>query len=148
MSRKTICAAVTIGAPEPCEFVRSVTGMKLACGTDIVEIGEFARDLELGGERFLRRIYTEGERAFCRGRVERLATRFAAKEATAKALGTGIRGVSWTEIEIVSAANGKPRLVLHGRAAARAAALGLQMWAVSLSHSRAVALAYVVALRL
>ena len=147
MLRKATFSAVTMNATEPCEFVRSVTGAKLACGTDIIEIGEFARGLELGGERFLRRIYTERERERYATRIPELAARFAAKEATSKALGTGIRGLTWRDMEILSNRRGKPILVLHGGAAARAEALGLVSFDVSLTHSRTLAMAFVVGLK-
>jgi holo-[acyl-carrier protein] synthase len=114
-------------------------------GVDVVDLAQFRRDLGVGGKRFLRRIYTQSELAHCDGREEKLAARFAAKEAVAKALGTGIRGIGWQEIEIVSGTNGEPRVLLHGRARDRAAALGLASWSLSLTHSASVALAMVVA---
>lgn len=120
----------------------------IVCGTDLVEMAQFSRDLKLGGDRFLHRIYTEDELTFCGGRADRLATRFAGKEAVAKALGTGIRGLSWSEIEILSAAQGQPRIILHCRAASRAAHLGISTWVISLSHSPSSALAFVVGLGL
>ena len=68
------------------------------------------------GERFLRRIYTADELAYCRGRAPQLASRFAAKEAVMKALGTGRRGVDWSDIEVVRRRGGRPNIQLHGRA--------------------------------
>jgi holo-[acyl-carrier protein] synthase len=114
-------------------------------GIDVVEIARVQGVLERHGERFLRRIYTERERARYRGRVQELAARFAAKEATMKALGTGIRGVRWRDIEILSNPRGKPIIVLHGTALRRAALLGLVHWSVSLTHSRGDAIAIVIA---
>ena len=73
----------------------------LIAGVDIIEISRVKRVYERYGERFLRRIYTEREAAYCRGRAPQLASRFAAKEATMKALGTGVRGVRWRDIEVV-----------------------------------------------
>ena len=67
----------------------------LSTGVDIIEIHRIARVLERYGDRFLHRIYTPGELEYCRGRPSKLASRFAAKEATMKALGTGVRGVGW-----------------------------------------------------
>lgn len=119
----------------------------IATGVDIIEIARIQRTLDDFGDRFLRKVYTERERAWYGTRVAELAARFAAKEATSKALGTGIRGVYWREMEIVSNRRGKPLLVLHGNAAARAAALGLVAFDVSLTHSRTEAMAFVVALR-
>ena len=117
----------------------------LSVGVDIVEIPRIARALDRWGERFLHRVYTDAELGYCRGRLRELAARFAAKEAASKALGTGIVGISWTEIEILGDRRGKPQVRLYGRALARARELGLEEWAVSLSHSDENALAMVVA---
>jgi holo-[acyl-carrier protein] synthase len=76
--------------------------------------------------------------------VPELAVRFAGKEAISKALGTGLNGVSWREMEILADLRGKPIVHLHGRAAARAAELGLECFAISLSHSHDNAVAFVV----
>jgi holo-[acyl-carrier protein] synthase len=97
----------------------------------------------------LLRVYTPAEIARCRGRVPELAVRFAAKEAVSKALGVGIwwpGGISWKEAEVLSDPLGKPLVVLHGRAAERARTLGLNEWAISLSHSDENAIAMVVAM--
>ena len=75
--------------------------MPYAVGVDTVEIPRVQRVLERHGERFLKRVYTPVEVAFCRGRVPELAARFAAKEAVMKCLGTGVRGVAWKEIEVL-----------------------------------------------
>ena len=117
----------------------------VAVGVDLIEIARIKRVLDDFGERFLHRVYTEGERERYRNRVNELAARFAAKEATSKALGTGIRGIRWREMEILPNRRGKPVLVLHGRAAERAAELGLTDFSVSLTHSRTDAMAIVVA---
>jgi holo-[acyl-carrier protein] synthase len=114
-------------------------------GVDIVEIPRIEKALARRGERFLRRIYTDSEVAFCRGRLPELAARFAAKEAVAKALGTGMRGVAWREIEILPDQRGKPHVHLHGRASQRAQDIKLDHFAISLSHSREHAVAVVVA---
>jgi len=116
-------------------------------GIDVIEIDRIERVLTLYGERFLRKVYTERERERYRGRVPELAARFAAKEATSKALGTGIRGIRWQEMEVLANRRGKPVLVLHGEAARRAELLGLDAFDVSLTHSRTDAMAFVVALR-
>lgn len=118
----------------------------LSVGVDIIEIERIARALERFGERFLIRIYTPAEIAHCRGRVPELAARFAAKEAISKALGTGLVGVSWVEMEVLSDRRGKPLVILHGRAQRRAEYLGLSEWAVSLSHSDDQAVAFVAAM--
>jgi holo-[acyl-carrier protein] synthase len=119
----------------------------VAVGTDIIEIARIQRALDDFGERFLLRVYTERERERYRHRINELAARFAAKEATSKALGTGIVGIRWKEMEVIGNARGKPVLVLHGKAAERAAELGLTDFSVSLTHSRTDAMAFVVAIR-
>jgi holo-[acyl-carrier protein] synthase len=117
----------------------------LRTGVDLVQIQRIAVLLDRYGERFTRRVFTDRELAACRQRPDRLATRFAAKEAVSKALGTGIGRVSWREIEVVNDPAGRPELVLSGQAAELAAELGLREWAISLSHSREQAIAFVVA---
>jgi holo-[acyl-carrier protein] synthase len=117
----------------------------LSVGVDLIETGRIARALERWGDRFLSHVYTEAEVRHCRNHVPELAARFAAKEAVSKALGTGLRGVTWREMEILSDARGKPLVTLHGRAKRRAEELGLDDFAVSLSHSRKYAVAFVVA---
>ena len=117
----------------------------LSVGVDIIEIDRIRNALERWGDRFLQYIYTPAEVEFCRGRVPELAARFAAKEAIAKALGTGLNGVAWREMEVLPDLLGKPLVHLHGRAAARARLLGLTGFAISLSHSREYAVASVVA---
>jgi holo-[acyl-carrier protein] synthase len=116
----------------------------LSVGVDIVEIERVGRAIARWGGRFLQRVYTPAELRLCRGAVPELAVRFAAKEAISKALGTGLVGVSWPEMEVLADMRGKPLVHLHGRAAHRAAALGLAELAVSLSHSRDYAVAVVV----
>jgi holo-[acyl-carrier protein] synthase len=95
-------------------------------------------------ERFLIRVYTAGEAKHCRGRVAELAVRFAAKEAVMKALGTGVRGIAWREIEILPNRRGNPLVLLHGNARRRGETLGLSTIDVSMSHSRDYAVASVV----
>jgi len=121
--------------------------MGLSVGVDIIEIERIEGVLRRHGQRFLQRVYTPAERAYCRGRVSELAARFAAKEAVSKALGTGLRGIAWREMEILGDERGKPLVHLHGRAKARAEELGLCEFAVSLSHSRDYAVAFVVAVK-
>jgi holo-[acyl-carrier protein] synthase len=114
-------------------------------GIDVIEIERIQRALDRFGDRFLQRIYTERERERYGRRVQELAARFAAKEATMKALGTGVRGVRWRDIEVLPNRRGKPILVLHETALRRARLLGLTHFTVSLTHSRGDALAIVVA---
>ena len=116
----------------------------LTTGVDIVEVERVKRVVERWGQRFLDRVFTEGEQTYCAGRAPNLAARFAAKEATMKALGTGVRGVSWKEIEVVRQKSGAPSIRLYGRAKARCQSLGLSQLALSLSHSRDYAVASVV----
>ena len=119
--------------------------MELRSGVDLLEIERLRAALERHGERFLTRIYTPAERELCAGNVASLAARFAAKEAVAKALGTGLGDVAWTEIEILRAASGAPVLRLHGKAQALSDQLGLRQWSISLSHTREIAIATAVA---
>jgi holo-[acyl-carrier protein] synthase len=119
----------------------------LRTGVDMIEVERIREAALRHGERFYRRFFTEGERAYCEDRFTALAARFAAKEAVAKALGTGIGDVRWVEIEIVSNERRQPDLKLHGAAADLAASLGLNSWSVSLSHTHAYAIAFVVAMR-
>ena len=121
----------------------------LRTGIDLVEIERIQTAIARHGDRFLRRVYTATERQDCQTRMESLAARFAAKEAVAKALGTGIwrHGVGWTDIEIIrNPQSGAPTLLLHHAAAAHAQLLNLTEWSVSLSHDRDRAIAFVVAL--
>jgi holo-[acyl-carrier protein] synthase len=122
--------------------------MLIGTGVDLIEIDRVAKSMERYGERFLRRVYTAREIAYCsrkRSSAESFAARFAAKEAAAKALGTGIsRGVTWTEFQVGREPSGKPILELSGRAAALAAELGVNAISVSLTHSRDLAMAMVV----
>ena len=128
------------------EFDAERVGM-ISVGVDVIEIARIQRALSDFGERFLRKVYTERERERYASRVSELAARCAAKEATSKALGTGIRGIRWREMEVLSNRRGKPVLVLHGGAAARAEMLGLVAFDVSLTHSRTDAMAFIVAFR-
>ncbi len=122
----------------------------LTVGVDLVHIPRIQQAVEHFGTRFLERVYTPTEVMFCRGRIPELAARFAAKEAVSKALGVGMRvlnrnGISFRDVEVLPDLNGKPHVLLHGRAAERAQELGLTEWAISLSHERELAIAFVVA---
>jgi len=120
--------------------------MNLSTGIDLIEIERVADVIARQGDRFLQRVYTPRELADCGGRSESLAARWAAKEATAKALGCGIGDVGWQEIEIQRDENGAPSLHLYGEAARLAEERGLATWSVSLSHSQSHAIALVVAI--
>ena len=120
--------------------------MPLATGADLVAVERVAAAIDRHGDRFLRRVYTAEELAACGGRVESLAARWAAKEAVAKALGTGIGDVGWREIEVLHDDCRCPCLRLHGAAAELATARGLTQWSISLAHDGGMALAFVVAM--
>jgi len=122
--------------------------MVLGVGTDLMEIARIAHSVDRFGERFLQRVFTPREIEYCQRKknaAESLAARFAAKEAGAKALGTGIsRGVGWLELEVTRAPGERPILKLTGRAADRARSLGVDHISLSLTHSRDTALAVVI----
>ena len=111
----------------------------LGVGMDIVETKRIAESIERFGDRFLHRVFLDGEVAYSRSMKFphlHLAARFAAKEAISKAFGTGIgRELGWRDLEIVREANGQPRVQLHGRAAAYAKSRGVTEVHVSLSHT-------------
>jgi len=117
-------------------------------GVDITEVARIQSAIETSGERFLRRIYTPAERAYCeqfKNKYERFAGRFAAKEAAMKALGTGWRrGVRWVDFEVVREAGGRPTISLHGEAAKIAQQAGVQRVSLSITHTAAQALAQVI----
>lgn len=122
--------------------------MVWGAGVDIVEIERVKKAVLKYGQRFLCRVFTEGEIAYCFGQKDpypHLAVRWAAKEAAAKALGCGLRGLAWRELAVERREDGRPRLRLSGRAAALAAARGIASFHLSLSHNRTTALAMVVA---
>lgn len=114
-------------------------------GVDLVEVERLAAAIGRHGQPFLKRIFTDREIAFCGVRHERLAARFAAKEAVAKAFGTGIgAAMAFHEIEVVSEETGRPGIVLHGTAADTAAARRVTDIHLSLSHTHSHAIAQVV----
>lgn len=122
--------------------------MIIGTGIDIAEVARISAALERFEERFLRRIFTPSEIAYCRAKkncAERLAARFAAKEAAMKAIGTGLRhGVSWQDFEIGHEAGGRPSLTLSGKAADFARKLGTRRISISLSHTQETAIAQVI----
>ena len=125
-----------------------IDSMIVGSGIDLTEIGRIQQSMDRYGQRFLDHVYTAAEQAYClrrRKSAESFAARFAAKEAGAKALGTGIsHGVSWLEIEVVRQPGGRPTLHFHGRAAEIAARLGAARAALSITHTTALAMASVV----
>jgi len=118
-------------------------------GIDVVEIARIRRLMERWQDRFLRRVFTDQELAYALGRhdpAEHLAARFAAKEATLKALGTGLSmGVRWREMEVRRARGQPPTLALSGRTAALGEARGIRRFHVSLTHDGGLAVAQVLA---
>lgn len=130
----------------------------LYTGIDIIEIDRIERAVARWGDQFLQRVFTAAELIRYREKPASLAARWAAKEAVAKLLGVGLRGlgalsrtipresVGWTEIEVLADELGRPTVTLSGRAAERSQALGITQIALSLSHTRLHAVASVVAL--
>ena len=121
--------------------------MLVGSGIDAIEIARIAAAIQQFGDRFCRRVYTAQEMAYCRSKrnaAESFAVRFAAKEAAAKALGTGIQaGVGWRDIEVTRAPSGRPGLRFHGRALVLARRLRVANASLSLTHSRDLAFAQV-----
>lgn len=121
--------------------------MLVGTGIDLTEIPRIQNSMTRFGDRFLDRIFTPREKAYClrkRNAAESFAARFAAKEAAAKALGTGISyGVTWLEIEVTREPSGRPGLAFHGRAAEIAVRLGVTHAALSLTHTNVLAMASV-----
>ncbi|HLO33974.1 MAG TPA: holo-ACP synthase [Anaerolineales bacterium] len=120
--------------------------MKLATGVDLIEIARIEEVIARHGRHYLERIFTPAELEYCGKRAESLAGRWAAKEAVAKALGTGIGDVAWKEIEILGDEQNAPTLILQGMAASKARELGLTNWSVSISHDLSHSVAFVVAI--
>ena len=122
----------------------------LGLGFDATDLPRIAEVFGRYGDRFLRRIFTEGEIAYCtrrRNPVPHLGGRFSAKEATMKALGSGgSHGVLWKDIEVVRAPGGPPQLRLHGGAAAQAARLNVRGSLLTITHSQTLAMAQVLLL--
>ena len=113
-------------------------------GIDVIEIKRVESAINRWGERFLERIYTGAEIDICGGRSSSLAALFAAKEAVMKVLGTGAKGVSWREIEILADVHGKPVVKLYGRAKDKARELNLNELHISLSDTKQLAFAAVI----
>ena len=122
--------------------------MIVGTGVDIAEVPRIREAVARFGERFLKRVFTPEEVRYCTSKAnteERLAARFAAKEAAMKAIGTGLRhGVTWQDVEVVRQLGGRPGLRLSGKAAEFAAALGCQRIHLSLSHTEDMAIAHVI----
>ena len=122
--------------------------MILSIGTDLAEVPRIREAHARFGDRFLHRVFTTHEIAYClakANRFERLAARFAAKEALLKAIGTGLtQGVSWHDVEVSNLPSGRPTLRLSGQAAVHAQRLGARRIHVSLTHTATMAMAVVI----
>src|SRR4051812_30497853 len=122
--------------------------MIVGTGIDIAEVSRIANAISRFGVRFIQRVFTEGEIKYCdskANRVERYAARFAAKEASMKALGTGWNhGVRWRDCEVVRMPGGRPTIHFHGKAGEFAAKLGVKNAALSISHTEEQAIAQVI----
>ena len=122
--------------------------MILGIGIDVIQNDRIRESLEKFGDRFINRIYTEGEQQYCKKCANpaiHFAARFAAKEAAFKALGTGwAAGVKWKDVEVERLASGKPELHLHGEALERAKSMGAARFHVSLTHDQLVSVAVVI----
>ena len=122
--------------------------MIVGTGVDIAEVDRIQAAVKRFGDRFLRRVFTPAEVSYCMAKpnaAERLAARFAAKEAGMKAIGTGLRyGITWQDVEVVRLPRQRPILEFHRKAAEFAARLGCKRTHLSLSHTKEQAIAYVI----
>ena len=122
--------------------------MIVGTGVDIAEVDRIEAAVTRFGDRFLRRVFTPAEISYCLDKpnvTERLAARFAAKEAGMKAIGTGLHyGVTWQDVEVVRLPGQRPVLQFHGKAAEFAARLGCKRTHLSLSHTKEQAIAHVI----
>jgi holo-[acyl-carrier protein] synthase len=122
--------------------------MIVGTGVDISEVDRIEAAVKRFGDRFLKRVFTPAEVRYCMGKpnaAERLAARFAAKEAGMKAIGTGLRGgVTWQDVEVLRMPGQRPVLAFHGKAAEFAARLGCKRTHLSLSHTADQAIAHVI----
>ncbi|HLK08683.1 MAG TPA: holo-ACP synthase [Candidatus Angelobacter sp.] len=122
--------------------------MIVGTGVDISEVDRIGAAVKRFSDRFLKRVFTPAELRYCMAKpnaAERLAARFAAKEAGMKAIGTGLRhGVTWQDVEVVRMPGQRPVLEFHGKAAEFAARLGCKRTHLSLSHTKDQAIAYVI----
>jgi len=140
MAYQEVTMAIDMGDCYNCDQRKFSEAMHFV-GVDIIEIDRIENAATRWGDRFLKRIYTQKELDLCKSLAPALAARFAAKEAVMKALGTGIKGVRWRDIETLSNEDGKPVVHLHGGARKTAKRLRLTEIQVSLSHSREYAIA-------
>ena len=133
------------GLPAP---LLPTQGVNVAIGVDIIEVERIRNALARHGERFLQRVFTFQEIQQCRGKVLKIAGRFAAKEAISKALGTGMHGISWREMEVVQLSTGRPTVRLYANASQRAQELGLSAFDVSISDLAVFSIAVAVGVQI
>ncbi len=132
------------GLPVPLTLPR---GVNVALGIDMIEVERVRSVFAHHHDRFLKRVFTAQEIAQCHGKVQRLAGRFAAKEAISKALGTGMHGIAWREMEILQLASGRPTVRLHGNAMRRARQLDLSTFDVSIADLAQFSIAIAIAVQ-
>lgn len=122
--------------------------MIIGIGIDLIEVPRFERVMERYGERFIHRLFTPGEIAYCQPKAraaEHFAARFSAKEAALKALGTGkSRGIRWTDVEVTRLPGQAPRIQFHGQALKRFEALGAKQAVLTMTHTAHSAMAQVI----
>jgi holo-[acyl-carrier protein] synthase len=122
------------------------TASGISCGVDLVDIAAFERAIDATGGEMAQACFTDGERLDAAGRLERLATRWAVKEAVAKALGVGLlQGIGFRDVEVIACDGGMLRIALRGEAREIADRQRLNEWAISVSHERGLAIGFVVA---
>src|ERR1700681_4534248 len=127
-------------------YIATNLSSHLRCGTDLVDIAHFNRTLQTTNGRIVSVCFTSRERRETSGRADRLATRWALKESVSKVLGVGLmKGIGFHDIEVSTNEHGSPTLTLRGAAERLALSLGLTDWAISASHDRGLAMAFVVA---
>ncbi len=147
LGRRHECISIIAVGERP-PLAREENFLIIGLGVDIAEVPRIRAAIERRGQPFLRRVYTPNEIEYCerfKNRFERYAGRFAAKEASMKALGTGWRrGVRWVDFEVVREQSGRPTLALAGEAAKIAAALGVRRISLSITHTESQALAQVI----
>ena len=112
-------------------------------GVDIVEVKRIEQLVKKWESRFLNRIFSHAELLYCKTRYDRLAGRLAVKEATLKALGSSSAGISWKDIQVINRPRRSPTIYLSGKAREYSDNLGIDQWAVSISHTDQTAIAFV-----
>jgi holo-[acyl-carrier protein] synthase len=131
------------------QLLSDIDPVPIAVGVDVVDLVQFGHNYRIGGQRWLRKVFTPGEMAHANDRIEQLGVRFAAKEAVAKVLGTGFRdGISARNIEIITTPDGKPTVGLHNDAAKAALTRSIDLLMVSMSREGRCGVAVAMGLRL